>query len=74
MTTWRAEGTRISVTEELIPTPQQGRLIVLDDLLDSVQVLAREPTASLQADRVEPELGFAIITLDMDVGWFVPIA
>ncbi len=51
-----------------------GSLIVLDDLLDPVQVLAREPTASLQADRVEPELGFAINTLDMDVGWFVPIA
>jgi hypothetical protein len=30
--------------------------------------------APLKADRVEPELGFAIVTLDVDMRRFVPVA
>ena len=42
-------------------------------LSNSPDFLSAETTASLQTNRSEPELCFAVIALDMDVSWFSAI-
>jgi hypothetical protein len=48
--------------------------MVLNDFLEPIEFLAGEPPASIQANRIELELGLAVIMLDMNVRRFVPVA
>jgi hypothetical protein len=60
----------MSVAEELIPTLQQRDLMVPDDFLDAIQLLARESHAPFQPDGIEPELRLTVLCCDMDVRRF----
>src|SRR5262245_50556310 len=57
---------RDSAVEVLMPALQQMLLVLLDDRLNGVEFLAREPPTPLQPDGVEPELRLALVTLDVD--------
>jgi hypothetical protein len=48
--------------------------MILDDFLDAIEFPARESTAALEAYRVERELGLRVISFDVDVRRFVPVA
>jgi len=61
------DGTSISTAKVVIPRLHQMVLILFDDTPNSPQFHATEPSAAVQAERVEPELGNAVITLDMNV-------
>jgi hypothetical protein len=67
-------GIAISVVEVFIPTLESARSVSLDDFLETVEFLARKPSASLEADGINPKLCFAVVMLDVDVRRFVPIA
>src|SRR5262249_37802265 len=58
---------RRSIAEDLMPALQQRRLVLLDQLPDAVNFLAAETVAALQPHRIEPELGLAVVALDVDV-------
>src|SRR5262245_46341155 len=73
-TTSLAEGTWISVAEELIPTLQKSLLMIQDDLKDLIELLGGETSAPLQVDWIEPELRLAIVTPYMDVRRLIPVA
>jgi hypothetical protein len=57
-----------------MPATQQVLLVLLDDLLDPVNLSAREPSASLQPDGIKSILRHAVSALDVNVGWLIPIA
>ena len=48
--------------------------MIPDDFVDSTKFCPSKPTASLQSDRVEPELRDLVLTLDVNMLWFVAIA
>jgi hypothetical protein len=58
--------------EEGIPALHKEDLTLFNLALNPPQLLITEPVRILQSDRVEPELGQAIIALDMDMGRLVP--
>ncbi|MFO0844753.1 MAG: hypothetical protein U0797_20545 [Gemmataceae bacterium] len=60
--------------EELIPTLQHLLSVFLDKFPYPVQILPAEAAAALQPDGVEPELRFAIVTLDMNVRGLATVA
>src|SRR5213080_2132530 len=66
-TTRVARASRVSTTEELIPTLQKLLPVLVHQLLDAIDVLAAEATAAFEADGVEPELGLAVVAFDVDV-------
>jgi hypothetical protein len=57
-----------------MPAIQQVLLVLLNDLLNLVDLLAGEPSASLQPDGIEPEFRLSVVALDVDVRWLIPIA
>src|SRR5262249_10514695 len=62
-----AKAARLSAAEERMPTLQQLRLMLLDQLPDAIDFLAAEAVAALQPYRVEPELRLAVVALNRDV-------
>ncbi len=48
--------------------------MIPDDFVDSTEFCSIEATASLQPDRIEPELGDLVLTLDVNVLRFIAIA
>src|SRR3954452_23991407 len=54
-----------SAVEVLIPTPQQGQLVLLDDPQHVGDLIAGESSAPLQPQRIEPELRLSYIPLDV---------
>jgi hypothetical protein len=48
--------------------------VPLDQFLDPGDFLPAEAVAPFQPDGVEPELGFAVVALDVDVGRLTTIA
>jgi hypothetical protein len=48
--------------------------MIPDDFVDSTEFCPSKPTASLQPDRVEPELRDLVLTLDVNMLRFVSIA
>jgi hypothetical protein len=59
--------------KELIPALQERRLVLLDHSPKSIDLFPAEPVAPLQPHRIEPELCFAIVALDVNMGRLVPI-
>src|SRR5689334_22212936 len=45
-----------------------------DQIPEPIDLFSFEPSAALQADRIEPEFSFAIVAFDVDMGRLVPIA
>jgi len=68
------DGTSISTAKVVIPSLHKIVLIFFDTTTNSSQFKAIEPSAGVQADRVYPEFGNAVITLDMNVWGFVAIS
>jgi hypothetical protein len=64
----------VSTAEEVIPSLQQVPLVIFDQVLNSIDVFAAETVTTFQPNRIEPELGFAIVALDVHVRWFVSVA
>src|SRR5947199_6955105 len=62
-----ARASRVSTAEELIPALQQLLTMLLDQLANPVDLFPAEAVAALQSNGVEPELRFAVVTLDVDV-------
>lgn len=48
--------------------------MIPDDFVDSTEFCSIKATASLQPDRIEPELGDLVLTLDVNVLRFIAIA
>lgn len=48
--------------------------MVHDDFVDSTELRSSKATASLQPDRIEPELRDLVLTLDVNMLRFVAIA
>ncbi len=65
---------RASTVDVFMPAIQQVLLVHLDDLLYLVELLAGECPASPQPHRIEPELRLAVVALDVDVRWLIPVA
>jgi hypothetical protein len=63
-----------STTKVLIPTAPYLGAAFIDQSLDLIQLRTAESGTSLETYRVEPELGFRVIALNMDVTRFVPVA
>jgi hypothetical protein len=63
-----------SALEVLMPSAQKVLLVLLDDRWDLMDLLASESTAPLAANRSEPELRLAVITLDVNVWQFIPVS
>jgi hypothetical protein len=59
--------------EELMPTLQQLLLVLFDKSQKAVDLSPRKAVTAFQQDGVEPELGFALLALYMDVGRFISI-
>src|SRR5207248_7894712 len=59
-----------STSEELMPTLQQLRQVLVDERPDLVNVPTLEAVAALKPHRVEPELCLAVIPLDVHVRRF----
>ena len=59
--------------EELIPRLQQLALVRFNQFLYPVDVFAPNAVTALQSNRIEPELGLAVVALDVDVRRFVSI-
>lgn len=48
--------------------------MLFDKLLHAIDILAPESVASFQPNRIESELGFAIVAFDVHVRRLVPVA
>ena len=64
----------VSTVEEGIPGFHQSLLKFRCDLLDPPKLFCRETTAAFKANRIKPDLRFAVIAFDMDVRRFNPVA
>jgi hypothetical protein len=69
-----ANAALLSTVEELMPALQQLRLVLFDQFTDLADLLAAKAVAALQADRVEPELCFAVVVFDVDMRRLTTIA
>lgn len=69
-----ARGTSRSTPEVFIPSLHELHVMTPDDFVDSTEFCSIEATASLQPDRIEPELGDLVLTLDVNVLRFIAIA
>jgi hypothetical protein len=49
-------------------------LILLNQLLNAVDFVAAEAAALLQPHRVEPEFRLVTLSLDVNMGWLIPVA
>jgi predicted RNA methylase len=54
-----------------MPGLQEGRAVIPDEALDSAQLVRAEPDSVRHGDGVEPELGRAVVPVDVYVGWLV---
>lgn len=48
--------------------------MIPDDFVDATELCPSKPTASLQSDRIEPELSDLVLTLDVNMLRLVAIA
>jgi len=48
--------------------------VCFDKPLDSIQFASVETSTALKPDRVQPQLGSVVVTLNVNVRWFVAIA
>ena len=69
-----ARGTSRSTPEVFIPSLHELHVMIPDDFVDSTEFCSIKATASLQPDRIEPELGDLVLTLDVNVLRFIAIA
>src|SRR5438874_2225531 len=65
--TFVARAVLRSTAEEFIPTLQLLLLMVLDQPLDSVDLLAPEAVTLRKPDGREPKLHLSIVTFDVDI-------
>jgi hypothetical protein len=49
-------------------------LVFFDQFLKTTDLVAPKAPIALKTNRSEPELGFILIALNMDVGWFIPVS
>ena len=47
--------------------------MLLDEPLNPLDLDSPESTAALQPDRIEPELGEVVVTLHVDMRWFIAV-
>jgi hypothetical protein len=57
-----------------IPTPQQLRQVLLDQILKAVDFASGKAPTPTKSDRIKPELGSAILTLNVNMAWLVAVA
>jgi hypothetical protein len=57
-----------------MPSLHQHLSIFGDNCLDSPQFTGLEPNVSVKTDRIEPDLHHGVVSLDMNVRWFVPVS
>jgi hypothetical protein len=50
-----------------MPTPQELLPVLFDETLDFDQFVTWETLASLQSDRIEPELRLVVVALDVNM-------
>jgi hypothetical protein len=62
-----------STVKELIPTPQQAITVLLNQCLYPIDLISTIPTAILQSDGIEPELGDIVVTFNMSVRRLVAV-
>jgi hypothetical protein len=62
-----------STSKVLIPTPPEFSDILVDQSLYSVQFRGPKSDAALHPYRVQPELGFGVVTLHVYVAWLLPV-
>jgi hypothetical protein len=63
----------VSTVEEVIPRIHQLLVIFPCNLFDPPQFLSRKASTSFQADWIEPNFSFAIITFHMYVARFITV-
>ena len=68
-----AKAIRISIAKVLIPCPHQSVHILFHNPMKLTDLIPAEPSAVVQSDRVEPEFGHRILSLDMHVSRFIPV-
>jgi hypothetical protein len=61
------------VFEVFIPTPPQALLVLFYKLANPIEFLVAKSPAPLQSDGIEPEFRGVILTLDVNMGWFIAI-
>jgi hypothetical protein len=64
----------MSIPEVFIPSLHKLYVMIPDDFVDSTELCPIKATASLQPDRIEPQLGDLVLTLDVNVLRFIAIA
>ena len=69
-----ARGTSRSTPEVFIPSLHKLYVMIPDDFVNSTEFCPIKATASLQPDRIEPEPGDLVLTLDVNVLRFIAIA
>jgi hypothetical protein len=71
--TLSANGTANSTVEVLIPDLHKFDSMIVHQLYNPCNFDARKPTTALKSNRIEPELRDPIVSLHMDVLWFVAV-
>jgi hypothetical protein len=65
---------RNSIAKELIPTPQQISFVLFDQPLYPIDFASTESPTILEANGIEPKLGFHVLSLNVDMRRLVSIA
>jgi hypothetical protein len=60
----------LSIEKVFIPNLQELFLVDFYQFLDTKNFSSVETTRSLKSDWIEPELGFEVVPLDVDMRWF----
>lgn len=71
--TFSANGISNSTAEVLIPRLRQFDSVMAHQLFNTRNLGARKTTAALQPNGIEPELCDFIVSLHMNVLWFVAV-
>src|SRR5213083_473781 len=72
LTPW-AKAVRISMTEELIPRPQESCLVCHDQPSELVQLRSAKTNTVCNSNRIQPEFGSVLVALDVHVRRFITI-
>ena len=73
ITSWAYASKYVSTAKVLIPLIEQLCLVILDNVLYSVNFFPTESIAMVKPDRLQPKFCSIIVALNMNMGWFATI-
>jgi hypothetical protein len=68
-----ASGSRTSVPEVLIPSPQQCGRVFLDQPLNASNLCAPKSATPFEPNWIQPELRYSVFMFDVHMGRLIPI-